>query len=102
MKDKSIIGALSSSLGLTNSKRIMKLEICGQAGQMEVRYLIKIKIGAFRYTNFYVQCGRLPESMHGTCAICRASVKENIFHLFLDCGKYTEERKEFLKLDLLT
>ncbi|KAL6121209.1 hypothetical protein NUSPORA_01919 [Nucleospora cyclopteri] len=102
MKDKSIIGALSNSLGLTNLKRIMKLEICGQAGQMEVRYLIKIRTGIFRYTNFYVLCERLPESMHVTCAICRASVKEDIFHLFLDCGKYTEERKEFLKLDLLT
>ncbi|KAL6121194.1 hypothetical protein NUSPORA_01926 [Nucleospora cyclopteri] len=44
MKDKSIIGAFSSSLGLIDSKRIMKLEIYGQTGQIEVRYLIKIRI----------------------------------------------------------
>ncbi|KAL6122197.1 hypothetical protein NUSPORA_00786 [Nucleospora cyclopteri] len=46
--------------------------------------------------------GQIPNSMQGTFAICRASFKEYLFHLFLDCGKYTEERKEFLKLDLLT
>ena len=87
------------NLNIRSSKAIRKLQLNNLALNIGINELIKIRTGTCLSTNRLVNYGKIDRTFYNKCICCLENVREDAKHLFLDCSKFNNERKIYLKLD---
>ena len=96
IRDKSVIGAYAKSHKIHSGKTLRKLELQEGINPLGIKSLFKFRTGAFRFTEEYVRIMKISPAYKGKCICCKKDVKETLEHLFLNCEKFTKERKIYL------
>ena len=90
---------MANNMNIKSGKFLRKLEINKRVKTVGVNDLLKIRTGTFLFTNRLVHYGKVDRLLYNKCMCCKENIKEDMKHLFLDCSRFKDERRKFLKLD---
>ena len=97
--DKTETSAFANALNIGSGKLLRKIEINNKAKAKGVNDLLKIRTGTFFFTNRLIKYGKIDQIYYNRCLCCKEQIKEDPKHLFLECAKFKNERKIFLKIN---
>ena len=94
-QDRSVIGSRAVDLSLGSGRQIRFTEIHGVLPHRGIIALTRIRTGTFRFADYYARIGAIEPIYREQCFCCRAIVREDAWHLLMECTAFSTTRAQF-------